>query len=156
MNLQGSYTYKADQETVWNLLMDPDAIAKAIPGVPEMEPLPDETDAWHANARIQVASIGGTYGGTIRITEKEPPNQYRLTVGGEGQQSIINGSAFIRLEYNEDTQETEVIWDGEANVAGKLAGVGQRLIAATANMLSKRFFKALADQLPHNGADAAG
>ena len=147
MNLTGDYTFDAPQETVWNLLMDPNVIANAIPGVDEFIPIEGEADAWNARAKINVATVNGLYMGTIRMSDQDAPNQYRLTVNGEGQQSIIGGSALITLAYDEDNQQTQLTWDAEANISGKLARVGQRVIKAAAGMMSKRFFGGVAKQL---------
>lgn len=147
MQLSGNYSFDADQETVWNLLMDTDAIAVALPGVNELIPVEGETDKWSAEAKLTIGSIGGTYTGTIQISEKTPPNQYRLTVNGQGQQSIIDGTTVITLTYDEEKQATQLHWEAESQMSGKLARVGQRVINATANMMSKRFFKALEKQL---------
>ncbi len=128
--------------------MDPNAIAQAIPGVDRLIPIEGESNAWRATAKIGIASVSGTYTGVVRITDLEPIHQYRLTVSGEGQQSIINGTALMKLAYDPELQKTVLTWDAEANIAGKLASIGQRLIGAAANMLSRQFFSALAKQLP--------
>src|SRR5215207_5523382 len=129
--------------------MKPDAIANAIPGVQQMVPLENEPDAWRTTARLSVASLNGTYKGVIRMSELDPPRQYRLTVTGEGQQSIIDGTALIKLEAvpDSDTPKTNVSWIAEANLSGKLASIAQRLISVAASMLSRQFFSGLARQL---------
>ncbi len=148
MNLTGTYTFQADQEAVWNLLMNPDVIARALPGVDAFIPIEGEVDAWHAKAKISIAAVSGSYVGTIRMTEQQPPNQYRLTVNGEGQQSIIGGTVLMQLTYDANEQQTLLTWDAEANISGKLARIGQRVIKAAANMMSNRFFSNIAQQLP--------
>ena len=147
MNLSGDYVFDAPQETIWNLLMDPDVIASAIPGVDEFVPIEGEADTWRAKARINIATVNGVYMGTVRMGDQTMPTQYRLTVNGEGQQSIIGGSVLITLAYNKDNQQTQLTWDAEANISGKLARVGQRVIKAAANMMSKRFFTSVAQQI---------
>lgn len=147
MDLSGTYTFDTNQEAVWNILMDPDAIAKAIPGVDQFVPIEGETDSWRVQMKVSVSAINGKYGGTIQLSDKEPPNQYRLNVTGEGQQSIIGGSALIHLDYNEAEQQTILHWDAEANISGKLARIGQRVVKAAANMMANRFFGSLADQI---------
>ncbi|MBZ0299321.1 MAG: carbon monoxide dehydrogenase subunit G [Anaerolineae bacterium] len=148
MNLSGTYTFDADQDIVWGLLMDPDVIARAMPGVDAFVPIENETDAWNAKAKINVAAVSGSYIGTIRMSEQQPPSQYRLTVNGEGQQSIIGGTVVIQLSYDADEGVTLLTWDAEANISGKLARIGQRVIKAAANMMSNRFFGNVAQQLP--------
>ena len=148
MQLSGQFTYDADQETVWNLLLDPDVIANALPGVDKFVPLDGEKDAWSAIVKIGVATVRGTYTGTVRISEVDFPSQYRLTVSGEGQQSIVSGTAVMKLTYDAVQQQTVLTWEADAHVSGRLARVGQRLIKAAANLMSKQFFQAVAKQLP--------
>jgi carbon monoxide dehydrogenase subunit G len=148
MRLSGTFVFDANQQEVWDLLMNPHAIAQAIPGVEQLIAIEGEIAAWRATAKIGVASVSGTYTGIIRMDNIEPPHQYRLSVSGEGQQSIINGSALIKLAYDAEQQKTILTWDAEVNISGKLASIGQRLIGAAANMLSRQFFSGLAKQLP--------
>lgn len=155
MELNGTYTFNARQQDVWDTLMNPDAIAQALPGVKKMVPLDNESDAWRADVKIQVASIGGTYSGTIRMSDKVTLEQYRLTVSGEGQQSIINGSALISLKFDEEKAQTLLNWTAETSISGKLAGVGQRLIGAAADLMARRFFKSLAQQIPASNGPKA-
>jgi carbon monoxide dehydrogenase subunit G len=147
MNLSGTYTFQAEKQLVWDLMMNPNAIASALPGVDEFVPIEGETNAWQAKAKISLAAVNGSYMGTIRMTDQQPPHQYRLTVNGEGQQSIIGGTVLIKLDYDEASQQTLLTWDAEANISGKLARIGQRVIKAAANMMSNRFFNNLAQQL---------
>src|SRR5688572_2867160 len=148
MQITGSYTFDFDQQAVWDILMNPDAIASAIPGVQQMVPL-DEPTAWRVVVRLSVASLNGTYNGVIRISELDAPNQFRLTVTGEGQQSVINGTAIIKLQpdTSADTPKTLVSWTAEATLSGKLASIAQRLVSVAASMLSRQFFSGLARQL---------
>jgi uncharacterized protein len=148
MKLSGKYQFDADQQTVWDLLMNPNAIARALPGVETLTPIEGEDLAWRASAKIGVAAISGTFTGTIRMTELQPPARYRLNVSGEGQQSAVGGFALISLAPGADPAKTDLSWEGEATISGKLAGIGQRLIAMTANMMANQFFQGLAKQLP--------
>lgn len=147
MKLSGTYTFDADQQAVWNVLMDPQAIAKALPGVDALLPIAGEQQAWKANAKIGIAGISGTFAGVVRMTELQPPQQYRLTVSGEGQQSVIGGNALITLSAA-GTGKTKLDWTGEANISGKLASIGQRLIGMAATMMANQFFSGLAKQIP--------
>jgi len=152
MKIADTYNFDAEQDIVWNVLMDPQAIAGALPGVDQLIPVDGEPLAWRATAKIGVSSVSGTYTGIVRMSETDPPHQYRLTVSGEGQQSIIGGTALLKLSYDETLQQTVLSWEAEAHVSGKLANVGQRLISAAAKLLGKQFFKGLAKQLPSDSA----
>lgn len=144
MELSGDFTFDADQQTVWALLMDPKVIAESIPGVKELVPIEGEINAWRAEAKISIATISGSFGGTVRMSEIDAPTRYRLTVTGQGQQSIINGSALITLTPLPDDNKTHLTWDATANLSGKLASIGQRLIQSTAKMLGGNFFRNVA------------
>ena len=150
MELTGTYTFDAPQDAVWEVMMDPQAIANALPGVDKMDAIEGEEDAWSVTAKIGFAAVSGTYSGTVRMSEQSPPQQYRLTVQGEGQQSIINGTALITLKPEDGGEKTELLWEAEAAITGKLARIGQRLVKAAANMMSKQFFKALEEQVTAN------
>lgn len=147
MDVTGSYTFQFDRLTVWNILMNPDAIAKAIPGVKEMIPIEGEENAWRAVTKLNVSTVSGMYSGTIRMSEIDAPNSYRLTVSGEGQQSIVSGNALITLRDGDKPDQTVLDWTAEANLSGKLASIAQRLVKVAAILLSKQFFSSLAKQL---------
>ncbi len=148
MKITDKFYFPADQQMVWKLLMDPDAIAKALPGVDRMVPLDNEPNTWQATAKIGISAVSGTYRGKIRLSDLAPPNQYRLTVTGEGQASIIGGSALLTLSFDPERNQTLLVWDADATISGRLAGVAQRLVGAAATMLANQFFRALARQLP--------
>lgn len=129
--------------------MDPHAIAKALPGVDQLIPIEGESEAWRANIKLSLAMVSGTFSGVIRMTDiDDAQHRYRLSVNGEGQQSVIGGTALISLAPGSTDHQTILTWNGEATIAGKLAGIGQRLIGAAAGMLSKQFFRGLARQIP--------
>ncbi len=147
MNLSGSYRFTEPRQQVWATLMDPDAISAAIPGVEEFVPIEGEEYSWQAIAKVSMAAVSGRFAGNIRMSEIEAPESYRLSISGEGQGSIISGSVFMKLEDADGGAATTLHWDAEANISGKLARVGQRLIKAAAGMMSKRFFSGLARQI---------
>lgn len=148
MELNGTHSFNYPQRQVWDTLMNPEKIAQALPGVETLTPLENQPLAWQANAKIGIAAVNGRYAGTIRMTEIEVPDQYRLSVSGEGQQSIISGTALIKLTYDTDKQQTVLTWDAEAQINGNLARVGQRLIKSAADMMSRRFFDGIDSQIP--------
>lgn len=150
MEFTGSYALKGELQKVWELMIDPDAIAKAVPGVKEMSAVDGQPDTWRAEAKIGFSAISGTYAGTIHMSDRNPPHSYKLTVKGEGQQSHVTGHAVIKLSYDDSSGETTVSWEAHADIAGKLARIGQRMIKAAANFLARQFFSSLAKQLDPN------
>ncbi len=148
MQLSGTYTFNADQQTVWKLLMDPQAIAKALPNAQSMTPIEGETDAWRVIVKLNLPVINGAFNGIIRMSEQVEPDHYRLTVSGEGQQSVIGGTALITLAPDAGGAKTLLKWVADANISGKLAGIGQRLAGSVAPMMANQFFNGMAKQLP--------
>ena len=145
MQLNGQHEFEAAPSVVWEVLHDPGAIARALPGVQALEPIEGEENAFRAQAKLQVAAIGGSYAGELRLSELKPPHSYRMKVQGEGQSSRFNGEVGIQL--SETAAGARLEWRADAQVSGLLARVGQRLIKATANMMSKRFFAALGEEI---------
>jgi carbon monoxide dehydrogenase subunit G len=88
-----------------------------------------------------VAAIKGTYKGKVAIVEKDPPNSYTLQVEGSGGPGFVKGSAKIVLEPDGDATRVRV--EGDGQVGGMLAGVGQRMLPGVAKMLMNQFFECL-------------
>ena len=99
--------------------------------------------------KVGVAAIKGTYKGKVAIVEKEPPTEYTLQVEGSGGPGFVKGTAKIILEA--EGEGTRVNVEGDGQVGGMLAGVGQRMLPGVAKMLMNQFFECLIGQ-----ADLAG
>jgi hypothetical protein len=143
MDIAGSYRFDAPPERVWDLLMDPAAIASCIPGCQELAP--DGEDRYRATLTVALAAITGTYDGTVVISEKSPNTSYRLTVDGQGKPGFVRGSALIGLRA--DGASTIVDVSGTVQTGGPIARLGQRLIAGVARMMQDRFFASLQTRL---------
>lgn len=147
MDVSGSHTFSAPRERVWELLLDPDAIRASLPSVKEFRQIgPDE---YEATMSVGVGAIKGTYTGKIQVRDQEPQTRYRLSAEGNGRPGFIKGDGLIELEEKGET--TVVKFQGQAQVGGMIAGVGQRLISASAQLVIGQFFKAMERQL---GRDA--
>ena len=120
-------------------MLDPDSLRQCIPGVETLtETGPDQ---WDAVMKVGVAAIKGTYKGKVGIVEKQPPTMYTLQVEGSGGPGFVKGTARITLEGNGETTNVKV--DGDGQVGGMLAGVGQRMLPGVAKMLMNQFFECL-------------
>lgn len=154
MELSGHYIFNFDQHAVWDRLMNPDAIAQAIPGVREMIPVAGEANTYRAVAKPGLVALSGVTSGIIRLSDLDAPHQYRLAVAGDGQESPVNAAALIKLTpLEDDPTRTRVDWTAQVTLAGKLAGAGSSLIPVTISVVSRQFFTALAKQLEHNAAE---
>lgn len=138
MNLSGEYRVPAAREQVWALLNDPDVLGSCIPGCEEISREGD--DAFSAKVVIKIGPVKARFGGSVRLEDKVYPESYRIS--GEGQGGIAGfakGGANVRLA--EDGPEMTVLaYEVDAQIGGKLAQLGSRLIASTSKKLADQFF----------------
>jgi len=144
MRVEGSYRFPAGQETVFKLLLDPDALRSCIPGCERLEAIGE--DHYEATMKVGVAAVRGTYKGEVRIEEKSAPNSYRMSVQGRGGPGFIKGVATITVRPIGEA-ECDVVVVGEGQIGGLIAGVAQRLMGGVANMMMNQFFECLRKQL---------
>ena len=143
MHLDGSYTFKAPRQQVWDNIQNPQVISQCMPGCQKFEQIGE--DKYEATMRIGVGPIKGTYTGRIHLLDRQEPERYRMNVEGGGGPGHMKGGGL--LELREDGGETVVTYDGDAHVTGKIASVGQRLLGVTAKQLINQFFKCMEKQL---------
>lgn len=140
MKISGSYTLPAAPEQTYALLQDPEALAASMPGCREL--VRTAEDAYEMKMNLVISSIQGLFAGRIRVADKEFPARFRLIVEGDGKIGFMKGEGVLTLSAVNGA--TEVRYDGEVQVGGMIAGVGQRLLDATAKYLIKRFFEKMA------------
>jgi len=147
MELSGSHTFAAPRPVVWQVLTDPETLRRTLPGCQTFEPQPD--GSYQVTMTIGIAAIKGTYTGTVHLQDERPPDSYILKVAAKGGVGFVDGKGNFSLEPAGDAdQQTLVRYSGTAQVGGKIASVGQRLIKAGAEMIANQFFKALDKELP--------
>jgi carbon monoxide dehydrogenase subunit G len=142
MDLTSSYTFSASPETVWKLLNDPAVIASCLPGCERLEPIGE--DRYRASLTLAVAAVSGQYTATIAMLEKHAPESYRLVVDGSGKAGFLKGDATIALVPQGPSTLVNV--NGQGQVGGLIARVGQRLLSGAANMMLNRFFSCLQEK----------
>src|SRR6185295_4627718 len=94
--------------------------------------------------KMALASVSGLFDGKVKITDSEPPSQFRLSVDGKGKIGFMKGEGLLTLTPVDGA--TNVQYEGTVEVGGTIAAVGQRLIDGTAKMLIKRFFDKLSGE----------
>ena len=140
MKISGSSSLAVPVERAYALLQDPEQLARCIPGCESLENVgPDE---YRMKMKMALASLSGAFDGKVRITEPNPPTSFKLIVEGTGKIGFMKGEGLLNLSANGES--TDVAYEGDVQVGGTLAAVGQRLIDATAKMMIKRFFEKLA------------
>jgi uncharacterized protein len=109
-----------------------------MPGADELRKIGE--DEYEMKMKVVVASIGGSFGGKVRLADQHPPESFKMIVEGNGKIGFLKGEGLLNLVSNGDAS-TEVKYDGEVQVGGTIASVGQRLIDATAKLIIKKFFE---------------
>jgi uncharacterized protein len=139
MKVEGAYSFSGTPKQVWDMLLSVEALRACIPGAESLEETgPDQYDAV---LKVGVAAIRGTYKGKVAIRDKDEPNGYTLAVEGSGGPGFVKGTAKVTLSPNESGTEVKV--DGDGQVGGMIAGVGQRMLPGVAKMLMNQFFECL-------------
>ena len=151
MQMSGEVMLPASREAVWAALNDPEVLKRCIPGAQELEKLSDTE--FQATVKAAVGPVKATFKGRVTLSEIDAPNGY--TISGEGQGGVAGfakGGAKVRLAEAEGG--TRMTYDVEANVGGKLAQLGGRLINGVAKKYADEFFDTFAKTLALQEAPA--
>lgn len=137
MKLTGENRIKAPPQEVWRALNDPDVLRQAIPGCESLEKISDTE--FKATVATKIGPVQARFNGQVQLTDLDPPNGYTISGSGSGGMAgNAKGGAKVRLEPDGDG--TKLTYDVDAQVTGKLAQLGSRLIDSTAKMLAGQFF----------------
>lgn len=153
MKLEGTYTFNAPREIVWETLMDPDALGKAVPGGEKLEKVGE--NQYNAALNVRVGPVNGKFDGNIELSEINEPDSYHMSVSGQGNAGFLNGEGDVSLSDTGDGG-TLMSYSGEAQVGGKIAGVGQRLVDSSAKSITRQGLQALDMQIQAKMAGATG
>ena len=139
MKLEGDHTFDATRDELWELLMDPNVIAKIIPGCEEMTAVGD--DEYEAKVTIGIAAMKGSYASKINLQDKNPPESFKIVMQGKGSRGFMNAEVTLKLE--EQGGKTKLHYTAENQIGGPIAAVGQRIVGAAAKMFVGQGFKSL-------------
>jgi uncharacterized protein len=141
LKISGSYSVPASPQRTYDLLQDPVVLAKCMPGTDHLDKLGE--DQYEMKMKMAIASIGGLFTGKIRLADQNPPASFRLIVEGSGKIGFVKGEGLLSLAPQGES--TEVTFDGDVQVGGTIASVGQRLLDTTSKMIIKKFFEKLSE-----------
>ena len=136
MKLSGSYQINLPKEKVWEALNDPEILKQAIPGCEEFTKN-SETE-FTAKATNKIGPFNASFTGDVELKDLNPPNSYKISGSGNSPVGFASGEASVKLE--DENGGTKLIYEVEANVGGKIAQVGARLIDMTAKKMADIFF----------------
>ena len=144
MDMSGERRIPAPRQRVWDALNDPAVLQASIPGCTSLEKTSDNT--MKATAAVKIGPIQARFTGNVQLTDLDPPNSYRI--GGEGQGGVAGfakGGASVHL--SDDGAFTLLKYEVQAQVGGKIAQLGARLIDATAKQMADQFFDRFSNEV---------
>lgn len=144
MEIKGEYKVAAPREKVFAALNDVSVLKSCIPGCESLEKTSD--NEMTAKVRLRIGPVSASFTGKVTLSDIDPPNGYKIS--GEGQGGVAGfakGGAVVTLR--EDGADTILNYDVDAQVGGKIAQVGARLITGTARKLADEFFGKFANTI---------
>jgi carbon monoxide dehydrogenase subunit G len=140
----GEYRIAAARSNVWEGLNDPDVLARCIDGCLSMQRTSDEQ--FDAAVKAKIGPVSATFQAQLKLSELQPPASYTLTANAKGGAAGF-GKGSARVSLDEDGDATLLRYTVNANVGGKLAQVGSRLIDAAARKMADDFFAAFGREI---------
>jgi carbon monoxide dehydrogenase subunit G len=154
MKLQGDYAFAAPRALVWRALLDPDVLARTLPGCEKLERTAE--NEFRGLLNIAVGPVKGQFEGTLQLTDLKPLEGYHMKLNGKGPNGFMTGEGDLRLSDAADGGTT-LGYDIDSQVGGRVAGVGQRLLESSAKSITRQGLEGLARELTamKDAADSA-
>jgi carbon monoxide dehydrogenase subunit G len=130
MKLAGDYLFDATVPEVWSALFDPVILAAVMPGCERLDLVDGQ---YVGEIKVKVGPIQGNFTGKVDLKDKVEPASYTMVVDGRGAPGFVKATASVKLAAEGD--QTRVFYDTDAQVGGKIASVGQRLLEASARAI---------------------
>lgn len=144
MDLAGDYTFDAPQQLVWKALQDPDVLGSVMPGGEGFQEAGE--NEYTGKLKIKVGPVQGIFQGNIKLSDIVEPESYTIVVDGKGAPGFVKATGNMKLESRSDNQ-TYMEYSGSAQVGGRIASVGQRLIDSSARSIIRQSLDGLNEYL---------
>lgn len=151
MEIKGQYFVPASREKVWEALNDPDVLRACIPGCDELEQT--SPTSFEAKVTAKVGPVRAKFAGEVELTDIVAPESYRISGQGKGGAAgFAKGGARVALA--EKDGGTDLTYDVDVVVGGKLAQIGARFIDSTASKMADQFFTKFVEVVSGGGVPA--
>jgi hypothetical protein len=144
MRIQGEHVFDSPRAAVWRALLDPEVLARTMPGCERLEMVGQNDLKGVLN--VQVGPVKGQFEGSLVLTDLRPLEGYHMRVDGRGAAGFMQGEGDLRLT-DAPEGKTRLAYDIEAQVGGRIAGVGQRLLDSSAKVITRQGLEGLGRQL---------
>ncbi len=135
MRIEGEYVFEGPREEVWKLVRDPEVLASALPGAQSMEQVSESE--FEGKMNVRMGPVSGVFAGRVVIADEKPPESCTLTVDGRGAPGFVRGTGQMQLTDQGDGT-TLMKYEGELQIGGRLAGVGQRLMDSVSKSIIRQ------------------
>ncbi|HKJ94481.1 MAG TPA: carbon monoxide dehydrogenase subunit G [Gammaproteobacteria bacterium] len=153
MEMQSQRQLPRPPGEVWDALNDPDVLRACVPGCESLDEIED--GKFEALVRAKVGPVKARFRGHVSVVDPDPPNGYVLRFEGQGGAAgFAKGEASVRLSEGEEGEGCTLTYDASAQVGGKLAQVGSRLVQGAARKMADEFFDNLVTHLGGGSAPA--
>jgi carbon monoxide dehydrogenase subunit G len=140
VKIEGEYLFSGPRAEVWEIIRDPEVLATALPGTKSLVKVGD--NEYEGEMNVRVGPVGGLFSGRLVVSNERPPESCTLTVEGKGSSGFANGTGNVILSDLGD-RETLMKYEGELQIGGKLASVGQRLLDTASKSIIRQGLEAL-------------
>jgi len=140
MKLQGEYIFNGPREEVWKLVRDPQVLATALPGTQSLNQV--SQNEYGGEMNVRVGPVAGIFSGRVVVSDEVCPESYTLTVEGKGAPGFAKGTGHVHL-IDQGDGTTLMKYEGEVQIGGRIASVGQRLIDTASKAMIRQGLEAL-------------
>ena len=153
MDMQGSRHLAVSQQQAWDALNDPQVLKICIPGCDKVEPTGENQYA--IGMSVKVGPVAARFAGKIMLADVLPPNSYTLAFEGQGGAAGFGkGTAKVSLAPPTEGAGCELNYTAQAQVGGKIAQVGQRLVDGVARSMAEDFFRRFDEEMQRRHPEA--
>ncbi len=139
MELAGNYTFAAPREIVWDSIMNPEILQNILPGCESLERISDTE--YNGVLNLRVGPVQGKFAGKVLLSDLNQPDSFHLDIDGQGAAGFVRGGGDARLEMMDG--QTVLTYEGKADVGGRIASVGQRLLDTSAKSITRQSLESL-------------
>ena len=153
MKIAGEYVFNGPREKVWELVRDPEVLATALPGTQSLTPVSE--NEYEGKMNVRVGPVAGVFSGRVVASDEVPPESYTLMVEGKGAPGFAKGTGHVQL-VDQGDGTTLMKYEGEMQIGGRIASVGQRLMDTASKSMIRQGLEALNKALQARVAKSEG
>jgi carbon monoxide dehydrogenase subunit G len=153
VKVEGEYVFNGPREQVWELVRDPEVLATALPGTQSLNQVSE--NEYEGEMHVRVGPVAGVFSGRVVASNEVAPESYTLTVEGKGAPGFAKGTGHVQL-VDQGDGTTLMKYEGEVQIGGKIASVGQRLLDTASKSMIRQGLETLNKALEMRVAKSEG